>query len=69
MRRIAPSERMEQELFEAMATSEDPLGEAARRGAQLILQKELEREVDEFLGRERYKRVARGCGDGLPQRL
>ncbi len=64
MRRIAPSERMEQELFEAMATSEDPLGEAARRGAQLILQKELEREVDEFLGRKRYKRSPEGAVTG-----
>lgn len=32
MRRLAPSERMEQELFEAVSTSGDPLGEASRRG-------------------------------------
>ena len=64
MRRIAPSERMEQELLGAMATSEDPLGEAARRGAQLILQRELEREVDEFLGRKRYKRSPEGAVTG-----
>jgi transposase-like protein len=64
VRRIAPSERMEQELFEAVATSEDPLGEAARRGAQLILQKSLEKEVDDFLGRERYKRAPEGAVTG-----
>jgi transposase-like protein len=55
---------MEQELFEAMATSEDPLGEAARRGAQLILQKSLEKEVDDFLGRERYKRAPESAVTG-----
>ncbi|MFC2173864.1 hypothetical protein ACFLU6_14735 [Acidobacteriota bacterium] len=49
-KRIPPSQQMEQEVFEGMATSEDPLGEAARRGAQLILQKALEKEVDGFLG-------------------
>lgn len=36
--------------------SPSPLGEAARRGAQLILQKALEAEVDDFLGRGRYER-------------
>mgnify|MGYP001559918129 CR=1 FL=1 len=37
MKRLAPSERMRQELFEAVATNGAPLGEAARRGAQLML--------------------------------
>lgn len=64
MKRIAPSERMKQELLGAVATSEDPLGEAARRGAQLILQKELEKEVDDFLGRKRYKRSPEGAVTG-----
>jgi len=59
-KRIAPSERMEQEIIEGVASSGDPLGEAARRGAQLILQKALEIEVDEQLGRGRYER----SGDG-----
>lgn len=36
------------------------MGEAARRGAQLILQKTLEMEVDEFLGRGRYERSSEG---------
>jgi putative transposase len=64
MRRVAPSERMGQELFEAVAVSGDPLGEAARRGAQLILQKALEMEVDDFLGRGRYERAVGGAVTG-----
>ena len=61
MKRIAPSERLEKEIFEGLVTSGDPLGEAARRGAQLILQKALEVEVDGFLGRGRYERCAEGA--------
>ena len=57
-RRIPPSRRMEQEIFSAISSSTDPLGEAARRGAQMILQKALEAEVDEFLGRGHYERSA-----------
>ena len=58
MRRVAPSERMEQELKAGILCSQDPLGEAARRGAQIILQRMVEEEVDEFLGRRRYERKA-----------
>jgi len=57
-KRIPPSVRLEQEVFSGMVTSGDPLGEAARRGAQLLLQKALEMEVTDFLGREHYKRGA-----------
>jgi len=64
MRRVAPSERMEQGFFDAVSTSRDPLGEAARRGAQLMLQKALEKEVDEFLGRGRYERLPEGAVRG-----
>jgi len=60
VKRVAPSERMEQELFTGLQTSGDPLGEAARRGAQMILQRMLEWEVEDFLGRRRYER----SGDG-----
>ena len=49
---------MGQELREGILSSGDPLGEAARRGAQLILQRMVEEEVDEFLGRRRYERKA-----------
>ncbi len=53
MKKIAPSERMEQDLMRGLVSDADPLGEAARRGAQLILQKALEAEVSDFLGRAR----------------
>lgn len=56
MKKVAPSVRMEQELRTGMVCSRDPLGEAARRGAQLILQRMIEEELDEFLGRKRYER-------------
>jgi putative transposase len=61
MKRVAPSARMEQEITGALRTSDDPLGEAARRGAQLILQRVLEAEVEEFLGRGRYVRAGDGA--------
>lgn len=64
MKRIAPSQRMEQEIMDGVRSSADPLGEAARRGAQLILQKALEMEVDEHLGRGRYERSVDGAING-----
>jgi putative transposase len=64
MKRVAPSERMGQEISEALKVSADPLGEAARRGAQLILQRVLEAEVDAFLGRGRYERAKDGALQG-----
>jgi len=60
MRRVAPSQQMEQGFCEEVLASGDPLGEAARRGAQLLLQRALEAEIDAFLGRGRYER----CTDG-----
>jgi transposase-like protein len=51
---------MEQELFKGLRSGGDPLGEAARRGAQMILQRVMEWEVEDFLGRGRYER----SGDG-----
>lgn len=60
MRRVAPSGRMEQAFCEEVLVSADPLGEAARRGAQLLLQKALEAEIDDFLGRGRYERSVDG---------
>jgi len=64
MKRLAPSERMEQELYSGLAGSGDPLGEAARRGARLILQRLIELEVEEFLGRGRYERLPEGAVSG-----
>jgi transposase-like protein len=55
---------MEQVLFEGVVASEDPLGEASRRGAQLILQKALEMEVEDFLGRSHYERGRDGAVRG-----
>ena len=60
-RRIAPSERMQQALIQGLVSDADPLGEAARRGAQLILQKAMEAEVSDFLGRDRYQRNKDGA--------
>jgi len=60
MKKIAPSERLEKRFFEAVSVSGKPLSEAARLGAQLMLQKALELEVSDFLGRGRYER----SGDG-----
>jgi putative transposase len=59
-RRVPPSEQLEQVLFDGMVTSDDPLGEASRRGAQLLLQKALEMEVEDFLGRGHYERHPEG---------
>ena len=64
MKKVAPSERMEQEISEALKVSADPLGDAARRGAQLILQRVLEAEVEAFLGRGRYERAKDGALQG-----
>ena len=61
---------MEQELMDGLVSEADPLGEAARRGAQLILQRALEaeaclraphRQVSDFLRRERYERSSEGA--------
>ena len=61
-KRIAASESMEQELIKGLVSEADPLEEAARRGAQLILQRTLEAvmlgegvrpNVSDFLRRER----------------
>ncbi len=60
-RRVPPSQKLEQALPQVLITSIDPLGEAARRGAQLLLQKALEEEVDRFLGRGWYARSTDGA--------
>lgn len=63
-KRVPPSQKMEQALYTGLLTSGDPLGEAARRGAQLILQKAIEAETDQFLGRGWYKRAKDGAATG-----
>jgi len=67
-KRVPPSRRMEQDIISGIISSGDPIGEAARRGAQLVLQRALEAEVDDFLGRGHYQRsedkIVRGYRNG-----
>lgn len=63
-KRVPPSRQLEQVLFEGMLTSGDSVGEACRRGAQLILWKAVEMEVEDFLGRGHYERAREGLGRG-----
>jgi putative transposase len=62
MKRQFPSRTLE-EQFLSPNTSRAPLSETIRLGAQLMLQKAVELEVSEFLGRGHYQRH----GDGLLQ--
>ena len=62
MKRQLPSQTLE-EQFLSPATRQAPLSESIRLGAQLMLQKAVELEVTEFLGRDHYQR----SGDGLLQ--
>ena len=56
MKRVAPSERLTKAFYKSISSTGDPLGEAARLGAQLMLQKGIEEEINLFLGRQRYER-------------
>ena len=60
MKRQLPSQTLE-EQFLSPSTRKAPLSESIRLGAQLMLQKAVELEVTEFLGRDHYQRH----GDGL----
>ena len=58
MEKVAPSERFRAELDEVLAgvgEEHDPVELVGRLGARLILQRALEDEVTEFLGRRRYE--------------
>jgi putative transposase len=63
MKKVPPSQRMEQEFFQIVHrcpgsdAAVHPLSEAVRRGAELMLQRALEEEVTEFLGRGHYQRT------------
>ena len=57
MKRILPSVRMEKEFFEATSRGGMPLSRAAQLGAQVMIQKAMEWEVSEFLGRGHYERA------------
>jgi len=59
-KRIAPSERLEQEvqafLAEGIRDSEQPLSRFMRLAVQKVVQQAIEQEVTDVLGRERYER-------------
>jgi hypothetical protein len=58
--KIVPTERLRRQLDEVLAgvgNHDDPVEAVARLGARLILQQELEDEVTELIGRERYARA------------
>ncbi len=55
MKRLLPSQQMEKE-FLAFAGQRAPLSDAVRLAAQLMLQKAVEVEVSDFLGRGHYER-------------
>jgi Transposase, Mutator family len=66
--RVSPADRIRghiDELFAQDRPLPEILEEVARLGAQLLMQAALEAEVTEFLGRDRYRRVA-ACEDARP---
>jgi len=64
MKRIAPSEQIEQDLQEflqgGLYNNQQPVSELVKLGAQLIVQKALEQEVRDELERDRYERRQEG---------
>ena len=73
--RVAPSARIEEAiagLLDGGLENADQLAQLGRFGAQLILQRGVEDEVTDFLGRARYERTpaARGSRNGVrPRRV
>jgi len=73
--RIAPSDRLEAAIADLLTEGfTDPikLSELGRLGAQLVIQRGVDAQVEEFLRRARYERTAeaRGSRNGLrPRRL
>src|SRR5437868_11875430 len=66
--RVSPTERVRAHIDELFAQDRplpEILEEVARLGAQLLMQAALEAEITEFLGRDRYRRVA-ACEDARP---
>ena len=59
MKRQLPSQTLEAQLL-SPDTRRAPLSETIRLGAQLVLQKAVELEVTEFLGRDHYQRHGEG---------
>jgi putative transposase len=72
-RRIAPSAKIEEAIEEVLLRGfgdPDRLTELGRLGAQLVLHRAVEEEVEAFLGRARYERTteARGSRNGHRRR-
>ena len=63
MKRQLPSQTLEEQFF-SPSTRKAPLSESIRMGAQLMLQKAVELEVTEFLGRDHYQRSRDGVLQG-----
>ena len=59
MKRQLPSQLLESQFLDP-ATRNTPLSETIRLGAQLMLQKAIELEVTEYLGRDHYQRHGEG---------
>jgi len=71
--RIAPSAKIEEAIEEVLLSGlddADRLSELGRLGARLVLQRAVEDEVTEFLGRARYERtpMAAGSRNGVRRR-
>ena len=64
--RIAPSARLEQQIEELLTNglgeASEHLAELGRLGARLVLQRAVDEEVAEFLGRARYQRTPTANG-------
>jgi putative transposase len=63
--RVSPTERIRGHIDELFASGKqlpEILEDVARLGAQLLMQAALEAEITEFLGRDRYQRVAACAG-------
>ena len=64
--RIAPSDRLEQQIEELLTTglgeASEHLAELGRLGARLVLQRAVDEEVAAFLSRARYQRTPMATG-------
>src|ERR671936_1867028 len=71
--RIAPSDRLEQQIEELLTSglgeAGEHLAELGRLGARLVLQRAVDEEVAAFLGRARYQRTPTATGSRNGTRL
>lgn len=62
--RILPSTEFEKEFMTSILEGNNPISSLVRQGARLMMQKAIEEEVTEFLGRCHYKRRQEGILTG-----